>query len=239
MNINDQWPDELPRDVKRNSLVAWDYLLSLRLRSYRGFAQVEMEGNKGFLRPSADLATSLGQEMVRVLFARGMEELIEAMDAEDTDHVLEELIDSLNYFLAIPLLAAGTELGDSQVTVLGYTAQVCYDAFDSLHVETGVGIPDLNAATSGKGIPEVDVLSPGGIVGLLTSAGTMLEKLRNRGWQNSPQSLYFDGYPSIAGFIRYLIRMYCGTAFKGDWEHFAKFFIAKDKVLQFRLRSMY
>lgn len=230
MNVIDCWPkeDTLPLQLLSNSHVAWQMLFELRIQSYVGFAQ--LEEFQGFLRPQQSLSTTWGQEMVRILFARGIEEMLESRDSNDKFHFQEEMIDALNYLMAIPVL----DPLYNNVALNLHAA--CENGF-----REGIDWCKLSDDTWSWDTVYKTYREAGtrAIYGILDPANDMLEKLRNRAWQNSPQSTYFDGWPFVARFLRAVVCEISKTAFWGDWKTFVEFFVAKDKVLQFRLRSKY
>jgi len=63
------------------------------------------------------------------------------------------------------------------------------------------------------------------------------ETFRNRAWMENSQSNYFDGMAEYRSTLFWAIRQIC----KGfeSWEEFWRYFMAKDAVLKFRLRSNY
>ena len=75
-------------------------------------------------------------------------------------------------------------------------------------------------------------------LGLLAlELSNVTETFRNRAWMENSQSNYFDGLQQYRNSILFAMR-YCCRAFK-DWNEFWRYFMAKDAVLQFRLRSNY
>lgn len=170
----------------------------------------EVEAEKGLLTPTAWLASSTGQDMARLLILRGFEELTEAVESDSRDHYLEELIDALNYFWSILIL-------DSS-----YPMNVAHEVLStSLTVASYQAMP-LNAWDLGS---------------LLLQVGPLLATFRNRAWQNHAQSMYFDGWIQLHTFIGAVTRQ-IAISF-ASWEELARFYWAKDKVLQFRLRTNY
>src|SRR5688500_14386714 len=65
----------------------------------------------------------------------------------------------------------------------------------------------------------------------------VLESLRNRSWQNQAQDSYYGGYLMLQPFIREVVAMVCSNF--EDLAEFVSFFVRKDMVLQFRLRTNY
>jgi hypothetical protein len=225
MNVIDCWPEKLAPVLMENTESAWLRLFEQRRITYRGFAS--LEEHQGFLKIEQSLASAKGQEMVRILFARGIEEMLESRDSQDQFHFQEEMIDSLNYLMAIPLLDPYYN------TVAADLAQACCAGFDSSMMNV------LRFMKWEQVYSNYDQAGTQALLAILDSANLMLEKLRNRAWQNSPQSTYFDGWPTVIQFLSTVIRAIGKTAFWGDWTKFVEFFMAKDAVLQFRIRSKY
>lgn len=62
--------------------------------------------------------------------------------------------------------------------------------------------------------------------------------LRNRSWMNNSQDAYFTGKPKLIELLCELTQLVYQHSFR-NFDEFAKYFVAKDRVLQFRLRSKY
>lgn len=213
MNIRDKnmWPDELPSTVCCPGSDSVLTLLSIRAKTYQGFAEIEQ--SKGFLTPTALLHLPKSQEMVRILMLRGIEECLEAAVSGTRDHYREEMIDALNFWMSIFIL-------DNRVDL---------HAIANMFM-TGWMTPRVNLNVE---YSQRDLLWE-----ILLSMNSVLEKLRNRPWQHNAQSTYYDGTPEVINFAGALGNA-MSLVFGGDWDSFARFFIAKDNVLQFRLRTLY
>jgi hypothetical protein len=224
MNIIDVWPSESelgPFLEHPHDQACWERILALRYDTARGFAEIEEQ--RGFLTKGINLSTTHGQEQVRILFARGVEEYLEALDAKDPKHVREELIDAVNYWLCIAVqdvefeYSRLSEFLSVTLNPVFNTPEYSYDFTD--------GARQAMLWTGFKTI--------------LFAANPLLEKLRNRAWQNSAQSTYFDGRPQLYTFTKIMLREIILKGFAGSWEDFIAYYIAKDNVLQFRIRSDY
>lgn len=215
MNIKDEamWPMELPGSVSVPGDFSFVYMLDIRAHTYRGFAEIE-EG-KGILRPRMSLASSIGQEAFRILFARGLEELWEAKYSQESAHRLEELIDSLNFVWSLLII-------DPEHPPITDLSRDLYHAWQRGRDRISNGqIPDIEDS----------------ILCVFDAAGFVLEKLRNRAWQNNTQSLYFDGWHELRRFVS--IHFEEISTWFSSWDEFVRYFLAKDNVLQFRLRTNY
>lgn len=182
-------------------------LLSMRRASFAGFAAIEQR-NRGIITPNLALSSAQGQEAARVLLLRVLEEMMKSHGSSDPHHTKEELIDALNYLWSLSCFA------DVPPTR-------AISAISAGLEDAGWGNP---ASTRDLNI-------------LLGYMDPFLQKLRNRTWQRSPQSLYFDGIFELERLLDY------GTSFIAmgfpNYDVFATYFIAKDHVLQFRLRTGY
>lgn len=209
MNIHDFWltEEEIPKDLTTGVVFQ---LLAMRQQSYTGFARLEEE--QGFLSPQTSLATRKGQEMVRILLLRGIEEFLEAIHSDCREHRLEELIDAINYWWSLAII-------DSTVDRTPLAIQLQRGLTEDRH-------------TQPEGWELMNDLQ-----NLLISMHPLFEKLRNRAWQNTAQSTYFDGVPELASFLRFTAAVV--VSYFEDWREFYRYYVAKDRVLRFRLRSKY
>lgn len=212
MNIQNYFSQlDLEEDPK-NTRMTWDRVIKTRKATFTGFA--ELETNRGFIRPCASINSSQGQEMCRILFFRAIEEVCESIESWEDDHRKEELIDAFNYILSAsmldPNLFPENELHD--LLVDGF-ATVFPEMFNSKINMTALGMISYRLA---KEIPE---------------------HFRNRAWMNQAQDLYFAGKADMRkALVDVLAHIFRGFE---NLHDFLKFYLAKDCVLQFRLRSHY
>lgn len=207
MNVLDVLAAVEPRKLNRETVTA---MLLMRKRTYTGFASLESE--KGFLRPEANLATSRGQEMLRLLLMRFFEELTEAHESEDQVHVREELIDALNYLWTLAVLDPLCPVDWERVLVQELTGPEHIWGHEYPPAEYEIGK-------------------------LMLYATHLLSTLRNRPWQNAPQSLYFDGWEPLRDFV--LVATRYTLEYFDSWEDAFTYFVAKNEVLEFRIRTKY
>lgn len=206
MNIQDFLPEKVPTS---SSVEIWDSLIDLRQKTFTGFLTVE--ANNGFLRPKVSLATSHGQEMVRILCFRVLEELAEAYDSNDREHYLEELIDAFNYLLSLFLLEGEIPSGLSE----------------KLHQMTEKYLdPDQETVKLTLALMGNATLQLGSKLG---------DTLRNRAWMNHAQNTFFDG--QLTELLKPVIALILSLF--PDFATFYSMYVAKDSVLQFRLKSRY
>lgn len=201
-NIRDFWPLEaspLTREV-------WADLLELRYQTFTGFATLEQD--QGIVRPTVNLSTAVGQETLRLLAFRVIEELGEAHLSIDKDHYYEELIDAFNYLLSLTLLEGKVK--------------------PELLVQLEVSTPVIGKHPSRMNFSTIGYCA-------VELGGKLGDYLRNRPWMHHAQSTYFDGDLVV------LIKTTMETILSlfPDESTFYKYYVAKDSVLQFRLRSKY
>lgn len=213
VNILDHWPEDGELLAFPQTQRGWVALLQLRKETFQGF--VTIEERTGFLQSNMPLSSPKGQDALRLLFFRCLEELVEGLEAQDPMHVKEEVIDAFNYFLGIPLL-------DSSISLDAIATEISKECWPPAHP----------TYTFGELVPLEDIP-----LRLLQESWRLLDTLRNRAWQNRAQSVYFDGYPALLPFIGKGTALFLSVFL--DWTEFVRFYIAKDRVLQFRLRSNY
>lgn len=194
------WPTErVPYD--REDPDAWNYLMDLREATFHGFA--EREARKGLVSLPVSLNTAKGQDVVRLYAFRALEEYNEALEASDYDHVLEELIDSFNYWTSIRFIEARP-----------------WPNKPSWPVHFGHVRPNLQDLGS-----------------MTARIASVMDLFRNRSWMENAQDMYFGGYGQLGQAIDYAVNLIASCF--GSFDEFWHYFIAKDNVLQFRLRTNY
>jgi hypothetical protein len=205
MDIKDYWPLNPPPE---NTVEAWNEMVAMRLETWQGFNQ--REAKEGFLKIGTPINTKQGQEMIRIIAYRVLEELAESFDSTDSDHAYEELIDAFNYLLGIFLM--GKSVAPHLPRFLQEVSEESFSGTTSLHIT----LRHLGEATVILGVQMGDLL-------------------RNRAWMQQAQSTYFDG--DLSGILRPLFSLIFRLfpSFGAFWSYY----VAKDAVLQFRLRSNY
>lgn len=178
--------------------------MDLRRETFMGFCKLEQQ--KGFLAAPTSLATPRGQEMARILMFRTIEEYTEALESVERAHVLEELIDSLNYLWSINVL-------DPQFSYVPF-------------------IEDWDFHYNLQNVPTEKNL--GRLARVLSQA---TDKFRNRAWMNNAQDVYFNGQNELASAIELSTTLICENF--QSWKEFWSYYVAKNNVLQFRLRTNY
>ena len=171
---------------------------------------LKVEAEKGFLKPSS-IHLSQTQDMVRILLFRTLEEFSEALDADDIKHHQEEIIDALNFLYSIYFLDTSYLNGDDIIREL--MSYIPASAFYG------------------------DILTINDLGQLTYYCGEFGDYLRNRSWMNQPQDLYFNGSVELLKLFRKVTTI-AFRAFK-NFDEFYRFYVAKDEVLKFRIRSKY
>lgn len=213
MNILDYLP-EIEVSEEQLSKHA-ELVLTLREQTFDGFCAIERE--KGGIDPSYPLYTTQGQNNVRQLFARTMEELFESDESESREHRLEELIDALNFGLSLLFL------GNWINTVDDLWRENLLHTLNETPSEFREKYPDLGFANQ--------------LYDLGSAFSPLLAKLRNRTWQNQAQQPYFGGNSELVRAVAHLYGMVVSNF--QDVREFLLYFIAKDMVLKFRIASKY
>lgn len=210
MNIHDFWPKTVPPPLLQPTPEAFLHLLTMRREIFQAFAEIER--GKGFLQREMPLASSKGQEAIRILFQRGMEEFLEAYHSKEQDHRLEELIDSINFFWSLAIIDPTAPL-----------PTIARSLSDS--------------ATQTKVFAQYKSVLPEVLSSLMLEFHPVFEKMRNRAWMNNPQSLYFDGWQELTDALAAHLSLTLGHF--TSWNDFVKYYLAKHYVLDFRIRSNY
>ena len=221
MNIHD--PGMMPpvEEVPAPTQAAWKDLFDRRAETFQGFA--EIEARRGFQLFPHRLDSPRGQDVARLLMFRGLEEITESIEADGESHKLEELIDAINYFMSVfmihPELTAEATQNPLNLAKLADTSRAWPGAY---HGPPGLG--DEEEAMGSLAYVTRDVTK-------------LTDHFRNRAWMKNAQDFYFS---ALQEFIATLLStiLYLHFMFS-SWEEFWRFFIAKDNVLKFRLRTGY
>lgn len=196
-------------------------MLEMRRITYSGFAM--LEADKGFLTPTISLHTTKGQEALRLLMFRVIEEVIESVMADERAHALEEAIDAINYLWS--MLIVDPKIFQERSTA-SFLALVFTDPIEVMRDSSPGLFSHIHSLTNDHVSHIVQWL-----------AGDVGDLLRNRAWMNNSQSIYFEGSNvlllSIVRVTRVLYNLF------ESWDEFAEYYYAKDMVLQFRLRTNY
>ncbi len=208
MNIND-----VNVTAPYNSSIAfWSSFLEERGKIFHGFCEVEKH-NGGLLYPGIALSSAKGQEALRILFFRVIEEYAESMDSSEKSHILEELADAMNYLLSIPFL-------DLKVVDVKRLAEridmACWDlgTFEG----SSTSLSELGSISFMFGMRVGDLL-------------------RNRTWTKNAQDVVFNGSAELMDILIEVLKLLIAPFH--DFNELAWFLLAKHEVLKFRLRTNY
>lgn len=229
MNIRDEglWPTE---EVVFNR-GTFRSMVTRRRKTLQGF--MNLEAQKGIAKYGMSISSSAGQDVARLFMFRTLEELVESYDSDETDHRLEELIDALNYLWSIALfdtsLIKTEDFGDVLYNICARFWN--YQADEVLFTDPGPGgrTPEQHALF--RYTPQEIILHATLTLGMVTTT------FRNRSWMNNAQDVYFTGRQSLIEAVKTITLMTLGQF--ESFDQFARFWIAKDNVLQFRLRTAY
>lgn len=214
MDVKDFIPtsEELEFVTTSTPAEIWRELFRLRQATWEGFASIE--ARKGIVKPKVSISSSYGQEVLRIIMFRVLEEAAESLLAEDQTHVKEELIDAMNYLMSLFLL-------DPEINPDGdylFLGEAFGKMLESVEWDEAFTQRELGECTKLLG-------------------GVLSDKLRNRAWMNQAQDFYFSGreifYETLLQVASLFLRPFSGL------RGFVSLYIAKDRVLQFRLRSKY
>lgn len=189
-------------------------MITTRMAVFTRFGELEVT-NRGRAQIFMPLWSKAGQDVARNFLMRSLEEVMEAADSLDPDHVKEELIDSLFYLISIWVMDPGLnpteDLPDFLTSVFN----------------------EIPSVSWGQGAKVTYHFSEE----FLWAMSRFLETLRNRTWQRSVQQPYFNGLDSFKILIWTWMREYL-PLFDSEDQFFA-FCKAKHQVLIFRLDTNY
>lgn len=213
MNITHLWPEEVP-GFSREALAE---LMRLRQETFRGFAEIEAE--KGFVKPTVSISTTRGQDTIRLMAFRVIEEVAESIAAIEEAHCKEEAIDALNYLLSLFLLDKTSLKPERTLDML----EQCFNYW-------------LFSYLAGGGEPKPLVAEDFQLFGTML-CGQVAEGLRNRSWMHNAQDTYFSQqknfYSAMSTCVMRLLSVF------ESWDEFYCYYVGKDRVLQFRLKTNY
>lgn len=178
-------------------------------RSERSKGFSKVEAEKGFLTLGHPFSSTRGQEILRICLYRLIEEWAESFMAQDRKHILEEQIDAFNYLATITLL--------EDPDALEWGAMIFHSAAKARWAD--------------------DERIPYTTHHLVLECGKIGDILRNRSWMHNAQDIYFGGRYELHACLKRIAQMI--MSYFPTWEEFWRFYIAKDEVLAFRIRSNY
>lgn len=214
MNVLDVMPteDQIPQVI---GLEECTQLMALRHQRFTMLTYIETN-RRGFVRNQADISTTEGQEMLRILMQRTLEEAGESFESIDGVHRKEEVIDAVNFMWAGFLL-------DPHLFTIRQVAQLLNRSITLAILSHGWLDAPLDYRDLGMLTYE-----------LTTRIG---DYLRNRPWHQNAQDQYFAGRQAMIMVWMNTMKVLF-KVFKSP-EEFWAYFIAKDKVLEFRIQTQY
>ena len=210
VNVHDYWLEDSALPEKGLTKSVFEDMLKRRKKTFHAFA--ETEATKGFIQPGTPLSTSQGQEMLRLLLFRVIEELAEAQASNEEAHASEELIDALNFLWSLIFI-------DEQEDDISRLAQ------------------RLTMAWAKAGHTQHTFVQPHEFCSIVYRMGALADHFRNRPWMKQTQDVYFTGRKDLMELVEDTSRFIFDYFL--SWRDFYKYYVAKDEVLQFRIRSNY
>lgn len=190
-------------------------LLARRQSTFRAFA--ELEAKKGIGSTTVSLNTARGQDILRLILFRVIEETVESFSANEAPHIKEEAIDAINYLWSL-LILDPEKISDERARIV---------IFDSLLAAENIGVYGSISRFFRDDIATITI----------QLAGDLCDLLRNRSWMNHAQDPYFVGTDRLIRAIKEvtvtLLKVF------DSFDDFARYYLAKDEVLKFRIRSHY
>lgn len=233
VNVVDVQGDEIPVPTKEKDMLA----LMFERQHSLATKYLDIEAKNGLLQ-TPDLPVNLddrkGQARLKDFAWRTMEELFEATDAlvahpDNLEHFLEEMIDSVHFFIELNLLC-------------GITPQSIREYFsipeDQDALEFLLKVMDSIETYSREELQAIPV-SLLIYVGVGQGIGNAMNRLKNKPWKQSHMvtdkaAFYQNLYPVWLGYLRVLNHKY-GLS---PHDIFTLYF-KKSEVNKFRIKSQY
>lgn len=205
-----------PQEVPIPTLEIFTELFVKRQEVFEGFMKIEK--SRGIMPSVLNLDASTGQDALRLMLFRVIEEICESNMSEEVDHQLEELIDAFNY-LTSAFMMGGYFTPERMAQIFG----------DLLNHPASPPIFGGNRDILKDSDQLYEVI--------MDMAGRLPDSLRSRSWMNNDQSPYFEGDEIAQRVLTQTLALIL-DAFE-DWAEFYRFFLAKHLVLEFRLNTSY
>ena len=204
--------------------------LALREPVFKGFVAVEQ--SQGGFDLDTDISDPRAQDYMRLLFGRMMEEFYEVQSSGSSDHFREELIDIINFATGMAFLTGVSAEGWMDWDMTGHSDH------DGEWFGTRPSWIEGLESSRYPNLSDDTHQALGNLMYYTTwDFGKVLERLRNRSWQNGVQSPNFSGSLLLN---EALIELFIGVSrFFDSREQFTWFLMAKHRVLEFRLESNY
>lgn len=233
VNINDVKVEEIPTPTLEKDR------LSLMFERQHGLAikYLPIEKENGLLQTEAfpvNLDDRKGQARLKDFAWRTLEELYEATDAlvqhpDNPEHFLEEVIDSIHFFIEMNLLCGITP---EQIREY-YSIPEGVDSFE--YLEKVSNTVETFSAEEIKKIPEVFLIH----VTIGQCIGNAMNRLKNKPWKQThmvtdKEAFYNCLMPAWIGYFRVLSHKYGLSA-----DDIFTLYFKKSEVNKFRIRSGY
>lgn len=194
-----------------------DDLVATRTAVFQQFGRLEVAngGRRDVFQP---LWSKAGQDTARNFLMRSIEEILEAIEAREPEHMMEELVDSFFYLYSIRILDPSYESISSKA-----------DELEDMLVSWERARPPYPVT------PTFEMFELPAV--LLGAMSQFLATLRNRTWQNQVQQPYFTGQEELNALIETWI--HCYLPYFGSVQEFLIYCRAKHHVLIFRLETHY
>lgn len=234
VNIHNFLPNYPEDQLIESTEVVWALLLSRRLSSFQGFFATEMKNNPS-IQQRITFNTAAGQDYARGLLFRVIEEVGEALEANSRDHRYEELIDAVNYLFAVVLMDHKMYTPEELTRILRNTTLYGPAPVPaSLYPEGGFPV-ELHSTPLIGWTPQLTTAILGEVAYFCSTY--IGNSLRIRSWTAAPQDIYFAGRPMLTVTLTQVLSRI--LQFFPDFTTFYRYYVAKDDVLKFRLRSKY
>lgn len=214
MDVRSYFPKD--EEVPKYSTEVWLELLQMRMKTFQGFAALEEKA--GLVQAKVSFSSPRGQDILRLMMFRVLEEFAESHLSQDPTHFKEEAIDALNYLLS--------------AIMLDQTLFPMEDLCQRMNRLT-IKADDLSWGIMAS--RAVTALNLAELV--IQICGHLPDTFRNRAWMENSQNAYFEGvdevYSTLSSAMVHVFKSF------DNWPEFYKYYVAKDRVLQFRLASKY
>lgn len=233
VNINDVKVDEIPTPTLEKDR------LDLMFERQHGLAikYLPIEKENGLLQTEdfpVNLDDRKGQARLKDFAWRTLEELYEATDAltqhpDNPEHFLEEMIDSVHFFIEMNLLCGITPQQIKEY----YSIPEDVDSFE--YLEKVSNTIETFSAEEIKRIPEVFLIH----ITIGQCIGNAMNRLKNKPWKQThmvtdKEAFYNCLMPAWLGYFRVLSHKYGLSA-----DDIFTLYFKKSEVNKFRIRSGY
>lgn len=219
VDVNDYLGDYKKPPPDLETKIRW--MLEYREVVFDGFYKLEVA--QGTAPEVRSLSTTQGQDAIRNYLFRTLEEIGESILSHDRPHLLEELIDAVNYYLSVMMFDPVSIDPNRLHVVLEEVLSQNWFSKDA-HLKGHVVFSDVDRTYFlGKATLQCSVIS---------------DYLRNRSWMRQAQANQFAGADEMFNFLRFFMTCMILPYFC-NLDEFYSYYMAKNDVLKFRLDSNY